>query len=62
MVDKRSAGEAGERRQAVAEAMQKKSLDSPDETRTFDQGQAQVVSLGDFMVTRTTLQLESLLW
>ena len=40
----------------MAEAMQKKSLDSPDETRTFDQGQAQVVSLGDFTVTRTTLQ------
>jgi len=42
---------------AVAEAMQKKSLDSPDETRTFDQGQSQVVSFGeDFAVTRSTLQ------
>jgi len=40
----------------VAEAVQKKSLDSPDETRTFDQGQPQVVTLGDFTVTRNTLQ------
>ena len=39
----------------AAEAMQKKSLDSPDETRTFDQGQSQVVTLGDFTVTRNTL-------
>jgi quercetin dioxygenase-like cupin family protein len=48
--------ETTERRIAVAEAMQKKSLDSPDETRTFDQGQSQVVTLGDFTVTRNTLQ------
>lgn len=40
----------------AAEAMQKKSLDSPDETRTFDQGQSQVVTLGDFTVTRNTLR------
>ena len=40
----------------MAEAMQRKSLDSPDETRTFDQGKAQVVSIGDFTVTRNTLE------
>jgi quercetin dioxygenase-like cupin family protein len=41
---------------AVAEAMQKKSLDSPDDTRTFDQGKSQVVSFGDFTVTRNTFE------
>jgi quercetin dioxygenase-like cupin family protein len=41
---------------AVAESMQKKSLDSPDETRTFDQGRSQVVSIGDFTVTKNTLE------
>ncbi len=40
---------------AVAESMRKKSLDSPDETRTFDQGKSQVVSIGDFAITRNTL-------
>ena len=40
----------------MAEAMQKKSLDSPDETRSFDQGQSEVVTLGDFTVMRNTLQ------
>ena len=40
----------------MAESMRKKSLDSPDETRTFDQGKAQVVSIGDFTVTRNTLE------
>jgi hypothetical protein len=40
----------------VAESMQKKSLDSPDETRTFDQGKSQVVSFGDFTVTRNTFE------
>jgi hypothetical protein len=39
----------------VAESMRKKSLDSPDETRTFDQGKSQVVSIGDFTITRNTL-------
>lgn len=37
-------------------ALQGKNLDSPDETRTFEQGKAQVVTLGDFKVTRNTLQ------
>ena len=36
--------------------LQGKNLDSPDETRTFEQGKAQVVALGDFKVTRSTLQ------
>jgi hypothetical protein len=39
----------------VAESSQQKSLDSPDETRTFDQGKSQVVSIGDFTITRNTL-------
>jgi quercetin dioxygenase-like cupin family protein len=39
----------------MAEDLQRKSLDSPDETRTFDQGQSQVVTLGDFAVTRNIL-------
>jgi hypothetical protein len=39
----------------VAESRQQKNLDSPDETRTFDQGKSQVVSIGDFTVTRNTL-------
>ena len=34
----------------------KKEPGPPDETRTFDQGQSQVVSLGDFTVTRNTLE------
>jgi len=40
----------------MAEAMQRKSLDYPDETRTFHQGKSQVVSIGDFTVTRNTLE------
>ena len=40
---------------AVAESMREKSLDSPDETRTFDQGKSQVVSIGDFTIARNTL-------
>ena len=39
----------------MAESMRKKSLDSPDEIRTFDQGKSQVVSIGDFTITRNTL-------
>jgi hypothetical protein len=45
----------GKEDMAVAESMRKKSLDSPDETRTFDQGKSQVVSIGDFTITRNTL-------
>ncbi|HZC82930.1 MAG TPA: cupin domain-containing protein [Rubrobacter sp.] len=39
----------------MAEDLQRKNLDSPDETRTFDQGRSQVVTLGDFAVTRNIL-------
>ena len=45
----------GKEDMAVAESMRKKSLDSPDETRTFDQGKSQVVSIRDFTITRNTL-------
>jgi hypothetical protein len=45
----------GKEDMAVAESMRKKSLDSPDETKTFDQGKSQVVSIGDFTITRNTL-------
>ena len=45
----------GKEDMAVAESMRKKSLDSPDETRTFDQGKSQVVSIGDFTIIRNTL-------
>jgi mannose-6-phosphate isomerase-like protein (cupin superfamily) len=40
----------------MATAIQKQSLDSPDETRTFDQGELQTVTLGDFKVARAVLQ------
>jgi mannose-6-phosphate isomerase-like protein (cupin superfamily) len=40
----------------MPEEPRRKNLDSPDETRTFDQGMAQIVSLGDFKVSRHTLQ------
>ena len=40
----------------MSEEPRRKNLDSPDETRTFDQGMAQIVSLGDFKVSRHTLQ------
>ena len=35
---------------------QKKSLDNPDETRDFEQGQLQTATLGDFKVARAILQ------
>lgn len=40
----------------MAAATQRKSLDSADETRTFDQGELQTVTLGDFKVSRAVLQ------
>ena len=40
---------------AMAESMRKKCLDYPDETRTFNQGKSQVVSIEDFTITRNTL-------
>jgi quercetin dioxygenase-like cupin family protein len=47
---------ARERGISVAEALQRKSLDSPDETRTFDQGELRTVTLGDFKVARAVMQ------
>jgi quercetin dioxygenase-like cupin family protein len=41
----------------MAEGVQKKNLDSsPDEARTFENGQMQVVTLGDFKVARGTFE------
>jgi hypothetical protein len=51
-----SGGKQRKRRIVMAEALQRKSLDSPDETRTFDQGELQTVTLGDFKVARGVLQ------
>jgi hypothetical protein len=33
-----------------------KSLRNPDETRPFEKGKADIVTLGDFSIGRTTLQ------
>ena len=38
------------------ESLQKKSLDSPDETRTFENGKAQITTLGDFSASRLVLE------
>ena len=40
----------------VFESLQKKSLDSPDETRTFENGKAQITTLGDFSASRLVLE------
>ncbi|MCA1838206.1 MAG: hypothetical protein LC674_05465 [Actinobacteria bacterium] len=41
----------------MAEGVQKKNLDSsPDEARTFENGQLEVVTLGDFKVARGTFE------
>jgi hypothetical protein len=40
----------------ASENFQRKSLDSPDETRTFENGKAQVVTLGDFTASRLMLE------
>ncbi len=50
--------EAGGRRKNVlaSEHFQRRNLDSPDETRTFENGKAQVVTLGDFTASRLTLE------
>jgi hypothetical protein len=37
-------------------SMQKKSLDSPDETRTFEKGKIELANLGDTTIGRITLQ------
>src|SRR5215204_5770070 len=36
----------------AAESLQKKNLDSPDETRTFENGKVGVVTLGEFNASR----------
>ncbi|HZB83451.1 MAG TPA: hypothetical protein VE288_11500 [Rubrobacteraceae bacterium] len=36
--------------------LQKKSLDSPDETRTFENGRVEVTTLGEFNASRSRLQ------
>src|ERR671926_464137 len=40
----------------AARSLQKKNRDSPDETRTFENGKAQVVALGGFSASRFTLE------
>jgi hypothetical protein len=41
----------------AAPRVQKKSLDYPDETRDFGQGQMQIATVTDFKVARLLLQL-----
>jgi len=50
------AGLSVERRRIMALSIQRQNLDSPDETRTFDQGKLQTVTLGDFQAARAVLQ------
>jgi quercetin dioxygenase-like cupin family protein len=40
----------------ASERLQKKSLDSPDETRTFENGKVEVTTLGDFNASRFVLE------
>src|SRR5215216_14211 len=40
----------------ASESFQRKSLDSPDETRTFENGNVGVVTLGDFTASRLVLE------
>ena len=40
----------------AAAGVHKKSLDTPDETRDFEQGQLQTATIRDFKVARATLQ------
>jgi quercetin dioxygenase-like cupin family protein len=37
-------------------SMQKKSLDSPDQTRTFEKGKIELANLGDTTIGRVTLE------
>src|ERR687894_1987239 len=41
---------------AAESSFQRKSLDSPDETRTFENGKAEVVTLGDFTASRLVFE------
>jgi hypothetical protein len=40
----------------ASEGLQKKSLDSPDETGTFENGKVRIVTLGDFNASRLVLE------
>ncbi len=40
----------------VASGVQKKNLDTPDETRDFEQGRLQTATIRDFKVARAILQ------
>jgi len=40
----------------ASESFQRKSLDQPDETRTFENGKAEVVKLGDFTASRLVFE------
>ena len=40
----------------ASESFQRKNLDSPDETRTFENVKAEVVTLGDFTASRLVLE------
>jgi quercetin dioxygenase-like cupin family protein len=40
----------------LSKSLQKKSLDSPDETRTFENGRVEVTTLGDFNASRFVLE------
>ena len=40
----------------MSEKMQKKNLSQPDETRTFDKGKVELVTLGGITFGRATLQ------
>jgi len=40
----------------ASESIQRKSLDQPDETRTFENGKAEVVKLGDFTASRLVFE------
>src|SRR5215211_2048150 len=53
------AGESGRKGKLVTMAVprvQKKSLDHPDETRDFGEGQMQIATVSDFKVARVLLQ------
>jgi hypothetical protein len=41
----------------ASEKLQKKSLDSPEETRTFENGKVDVTTLGEFNASRFMLEL-----
>jgi hypothetical protein len=41
---------------AASTKIQKKSLDSPDETRTFEKGKIELVNLGDVTIGRAVLE------